>query len=38
MRLTITRKEMASDYLNKTIQDYVIDKVDEIVIAFISDP
>ena len=29
MRLTITRKETACDYLNKYNQDYVIDEVDE---------
>ena len=36
MRLTITRKETACDYLNKYNQYYVIDGVDEIVIIFTS--
>ena len=37
MGLTITRKKTACDYLNKFNQDYVIYKVDEAVITFISD-
>ena len=37
MRLTITRKQTACDYLNKYNQGCMIDEVDEIVILFISD-
>ena len=37
IKLTITRKETACDYLNKFNQDHVIDENDEIVVTFISD-
>ena len=37
MRLRITRKKTACDYLNKYNQDYVIDEIDEIVIISITD-
>ena len=36
MRLTITRKQTACDYLNKYNQGCMINEVDEIVIIFIS--
>ena len=37
MRLTITIKETACDYLDEYIQGCMINEVDEIVIKFISD-
>ena len=37
MKLTLTRKETACDYLNKYNQGCIINEVDEFVIIFISD-
>ena len=37
IKLTITRKQTACDYLNKYNQDYVIDEVNGIVKTFVSD-